>query len=1118
MRILSLRFKNINSLAGEWRIDFTAPKYEADGIFLITGPTGSGKTTILDAICLALYGKTPRQDRISSGANEVMPRSAQNCMSEVTFEANGVCYRSMWSHERKGRKGLFDTPKFRLDYADSGLQIETGEKGKEEIRKIIGMDFRQFTRAMLLAQGDFAAFLKSGPNERADILEQITGTGIYSEISAQAYRIAEEKSREIEKLKDEIANLGQQAGAEDPERLKELRAEYAEREKQLAAELAIQEERISWKKKLIGLEKEAQEIEGAVAALVSEEALFAGRRESLANAERAARAESAWVLVEASRNDLAGKKAELENLERKLPDLGLRLEDARRAAQEAQAAQEQAETIYRDCLEKLARARELDGRIAAKQQEKREQEARAEAEAKRLAEQGARLDELTMNLSVAGKREQELADWQATRAADADIAGRLPLLERDLAEIDRLRENASKKMRELEQTRTAAEVMAAKAVERERMLGAFATKENATQAELARLRESLAKILCGASPEELGAELERAEEERAGALIFRTQGVLDLRAMLVDDAPCPVCGALHHPFASGGIPQADELDGSIAALKKRVNDCHALERKINECEKALLGLESERRGLEGEKAEIDAGISASAKAANALLEEINCTERQAHGILADCVRLGAEFGLASDIAPADIAAALRGRLRDWQEKAAEKERVLALINRLRPEIAAVSSSRRDLECALAETARRVQDLNQEFAQIRLERQREFGDLDDRKASSLKEMAAKAKNMAGKAAEKEREAAAAHAAALADRERLGNELFRGETMMESRTRAFVEVCREEDFADENEFRRALLPARELKELREIDTRLTNRRRELETRESTVKDALEKERRRNLASADLDGLEAHRECLRASQKELLHETGRIDTLLEENAKRLELLRARNAELAALQADYEAYGELNRLIGSAKGDKFRKFAQGLTFELLVANANEQLARMNNRYILATGAGARSEGAENLAASANAALELVIIDNYRAGEARSASNLSGGESFIVSLALALAIASMGSRKMRIDSLFLDEGFGTLDEDTLETALATLESLRRQGKLIGLISHVAALRERIDTQIEVEAAGGGCSVLKGPGCARIAAPRIRTESGRGGRQRAKAQASRNVS
>jgi exonuclease SbcC len=139
------------------------------------------------------------------------------------------------------------------------------------------------------------------------------------------------------------------------------------------------------------------------------------------------------------------------------------------------------------------------------------------------------------------------------------------------------------------------------------------------------------------------------------------------------------------------------------------------------------------------------------------------------------------------------------------------------------------------------------------------------------------------------------------------------------------------------------------------------------------------------------------------------------------------------------------------------------------------MVSHANRQLAEMSDRYLLIR--------------HAEKPLELNVIDNYQAGEIRSTRNLSGGESFIVSLSLALGLSRMASHKVRVDSLFLDEGFGTLDEDALEMALETLSCLQQKGKLIGIISHVATLKNRISTQISVQPIAGGRSSISGPGC-----------------------------
>lgn len=168
------------------------------------------------------------------------------------------------------------------------------------------------------------------------------------------------------------------------------------------------------------------------------------------------------------------------------------------------------------------------------------------------------------------------------------------------------------------------------------------------------------------------------------------------------------------------------------------------------------------------------------------------------------------------------------------------------------------------------------------------------------------------------------------------------------------------------------------------------------------------------------------------------------------------------------------FEQWSALQELIGSADGKKFRNIVQQMNLELMVAHANRQLVKMTDRYLLEVG---------------NGTLELNIRDNYQAGELRSTKNLSGGESFLVSLALALGLSQMASRTTRVDSLFLDEGFGTLDEDALDTALSTLASLQQRGKLIGIISHVQGLKERVPTQIEVLPIGGGRSRILGPGC-----------------------------
>ncbi|MFC3394747.1 AAA family ATPase [Brenneria rubrifaciens] len=190
MKILSLRLKNLNALKGEWKIDFTQPPFSSNGLFAITGPTGAGKTTLLDAICLALYHETPRLESISAGNNEIMTRGTAECLAEVEFEVKGIGYRAFWSQRRarNAAEGKLQPPKAELSLMENGKIL--CEKLTEKLTltaEITGLDFGRFTRSMMLSQGQFAAFLNARPNERAELLEELTGTDIYGLISERVY-------------------------------------------------------------------------------------------------------------------------------------------------------------------------------------------------------------------------------------------------------------------------------------------------------------------------------------------------------------------------------------------------------------------------------------------------------------------------------------------------------------------------------------------------------------------------------------------------------------------------------------------------------------------------------------------------------------------------------------------------------------------------------------------------------------------------------------------------------------------------------------------------------------------------------------------------------------------
>jgi exonuclease SbcC len=268
-----------------------------------------------------------------------------------------------------------------------------------------------------------------------------------------------------------------------------------------------------------------------------------------------------------------------------------------------------------------------------------------------------------------------------------------------------------------------------------------------------------------------------------------------------------------------------------------------------------------------------------------------------------------------------------------------------------------------------------------------------------------------------------------------------------------------------FADAQAFAQALLPAGELELLSQQRDGLQLA---LQRAGTVAEEAAQQHQQlqaQALTEEAPEALDAQLQALEDERNQTAERMGAQRARLADDDQRRSGQQALLAQIAAQERDSELWQRLDGLIGSAKGDKFRKFAQGLTLDHLLALANGHLARLHGRYLLQ-----RKSSGE---------LELDIVDSWQGDVARDTRTLSGGEAFLVSLALALALSDLVSSKTSIDSLFLDEGFGTLDGDTLEIALTALDTLNASGKMIGIISHVEALKERIPAQIRVEKGAG---------------------------------------
>ena len=1083
MKILEIRFKNLNSLYGEWFIDFTAPEYSSNGIFTLTGPTGAGKSTILDAICLALYGATPRLGKITKSGNEIMSRQTGECYAEVTFESQAGQFKCHWSQHRARRKavGKLADSKHEIADAQNGQILESKKRDVAAvIEEKTGMDFERFTRSILLAQGGFDTFLKADVEQKSKILEQITGTEIYTEISRRVHERQRDEREKLNILQAETLGIIILSDEHEAELIREL-GEKEKKETGVAAKSLETGKAIAWLKGIDGLRVEINSLSEESEKLNGELHTFKPERERLCRAQKTAELDGLYATLTSARKQKDEDQQSLKSQEAKLPEFESSAQQKEEALKNAEEATEKAKEEQKAVAPLIQKTRSLDLQLTDKKKSINDGEADCKKETEQII--------ADKNLLKQGKKKRETAQNDLTLVQDyLDANVRDELLISGFAGIEEQLNNLlsfQKVNTEKKET----------LVNAEKQLKDAAKKLTAHTGQLATCKQELEdsqkqvelkkKDLTTLLGERLLREC-RTEKEtllREMAFLRKIEDLKSERTKLKDGLPCPLCGSQEHPFAEGNIPETDETEKKIEGLTKLIQKAEQYESTIKDLEAAEKEALKKVTGTEKLESNAANEMKNAEKSLNDIKEELKKNNERFTELKNSALTRLRSFGI-HEIPDSDVLSLLKSlkeRLTGWQDKLKKKTEIEKEISKLDSELNRLDAVIETRTNILLAKQIALNTLRKEFEVGNTERRDLFGTKSPEteesrlgKALSDAELSEKSVRMARDQAKQLLHSAMVNIASVKERiSKRVPELKQLET-------EFASSRLTAGFADEQLFivNRLSLPEREKLETKAKE--LDDRHMDLQARKNDRESRLVLEIDKKVTESKLEELEPINKELEDSLKLLRDQIIGLKHKLADNKAAKERVKEKQSAIETQRKECNRWEKLHSLIGSADGKKYRNFAQGLTFELMVSHANRQLEKMTDRYLLI-----RDD---------EQPLELNVVDNYQAGEIRSTKNLSGGESFIVSLTLALGLSKMASRKVRVDSLFLDEGFGTLDEEALETALEALSSLQQDDKLIGIISHVSALKERISTQINITPVSGGKSTITGPGCSKIIA------------------------
>ncbi|MCM4160695.1 hypothetical protein FHG64_18160 [Antarcticibacterium flavum] len=1005
MKILKIEFSNINSLKGPSLIDFTAPPFTHSSLFAITGPTGSGKSTILDVISLALFNHVPRLGKISRNEilskGAILTRNQKEAFAKVTYESKTGIYTSHWniSTARTGNLREYD-----MEIINEGtgavLDLKKSDvPGKNE--ELIGLNYNQFIKSVLLAQGEFAQFLKAKKDERGELLEKITGTGIYRQLGKMAWEKHKLVNAEIQKQQDEIAVINKDLLEE--EQLVEITAKFQEKEKNclpLEEEIKSLEKNVELKntieqqlKEIDKISSEKKRAEDSLKEFIDGYGLQLQQHEKVRDFAEELRDWKRLTL------DCANLDRDFKSRSQRKNETLQQLQDCLRDISgftKLETLQEEVETRLEEFSEKV---RNLQEELKNKGSEFKHLQQIFKTETRELA--------CDLNEREPASTRKELQEIKA--ASEEKINTLLPKLQ----EVN-LQETGSEKIRIKKNL-----LLAREAVSHSEKIDTIADEIN-------RLNSEENKLL--PLVKELPQEIKVAEgkvrtcRDRIEIISLKKQNELLLkdleqhRAHLIDGEPCPLCGATNHPFAEGVPAKGDKLDeelkeaeenyqiwsGKLTAHKTTLNLHSNSLKEINRQKEARQQeLKEQQRSLAENYRELqrEGGTNWKKVCENLdnTLESLEKYEKQQRSL--QCVETG-----------------------------------LPLIEKMME----ISAEGKELRAKL-ESIYTGKDINADTQKLQT-RWTRLTELDKAITAEIGEL------------EKKIETA-------------GSQL----TTLEKDLSGMV---REKGFENVTLAGNALLPDPEYHKLYQARENIGREISKNSQSLDLLNSQLERSRQADVKDTK-EELSLRQQESKSKLESLRAECQHLNRLLLNDRENREKIEKIKKEISGKEKEIKRWRLLNELIGDSTGKKFNDFAQDLSLSQLLHLANIRLRDLSDRYRLDKPEEDEDDG-------------LVAIDEHMGGQRRSVKTLSGGETFLLSLSMALALSDLASRNVEINSLFIDEGFGTLDPETLDQTLDTLEKLQAESsKTIGIISHVDSLKERIATQIQLTRNGQGYSSLE---------------------------------